>query len=50
MGRDAADASIATVFGLASCTQIEVTCEVTDPDYKPWTHRKSVLQGLSLDG
>ena len=50
MGRDAADASIATVFGFDSCTQIEVTCEVTDRNYKPWPHRKTALQGLSLDG
>ena len=50
MGRDAADASIATIFGRMSCTSMTVTSEVLDQNYKPWTHRKTAQQGMSLDG
>jgi hypothetical protein len=50
MGRDAADASIATVFGRIACTSMSVSCQVQEKAFTPWTHRKSQLQGLSLDG
>ena len=50
MGRDAADASIATVFGRTNCDEINVSCEVTDRAFKPWAHRQTALRGLSLDG
>jgi transglutaminase-like putative cysteine protease len=49
-GRDAADASIATVFGRISCNEINVSCDVMDRNYKTWTHRKTAAFGMSLDG
>jgi transglutaminase-like putative cysteine protease len=50
MGRDAADASISTVFGRIACTEITANCEVLDRNYKPWAHRKTAMHGMSLDG
>lgn len=50
MGRDAADASIATVFGRIQLVSMAVSCEVVGNKFRPWSHRKSLLQGLSLDG
>ncbi|UEG50807.1 transglutaminase family protein [Ferruginibacter lapsinanis] len=35
-GRDAADASVATIFGETTCTSIIVKCESLDPAYKPY--------------
>jgi transglutaminase-like putative cysteine protease len=34
-GRDAADASVASIFGRASSTSIIVKCECNDPEFKP---------------
>lgn len=34
-GRDAADASVATIFGETVCTSMTVTCEPLDPDFQP---------------
>ena len=50
MGRDAADASIATVFGRMACVSMSVTCQLRESKFTAWTHRKTKLQGLSLDG
>jgi transglutaminase-like putative cysteine protease len=49
-GRDAADASVATIFGRSRCTKIAVSCEVLEENFKPWTHRQVVNQGMSLEG
>src|SRR6187551_932300 len=34
-GRDAADASVASIFGNTSCISMSVKCESIDPDFKP---------------
>lgn len=49
-GRDAADASIATIFGFARCTGVKASCELLDKTFRPWTHRHTTARGLSLDG
>ena len=49
-GRDAADASIASVFGRINCSEMNVSCEVANQGFQPWTHRKTLQHGLSLDG
>jgi transglutaminase-like putative cysteine protease len=48
-GRDAADASVATIFGRSRCTLIKVSCDLVDENFRPWTHRQVVRQGLSLE-
>jgi transglutaminase-like putative cysteine protease len=35
-GRDAADASVASIFGSTICTSINVKCESLDPNFKPY--------------
>jgi transglutaminase-like putative cysteine protease len=50
MGRDAADASIATIFGRMRCTAMSVRCELLSRKYRPWTHRQTAQHGMSLDG
>lgn len=50
MGRDAADASIATVFGRIQLVSMAVSCDLIGDKFVPWTHRKILQQGLSLDG
>jgi transglutaminase-like putative cysteine protease len=49
-GRDAADASIATIFGSMACESIKVSCQALSKDFKPWTHRQIAHKGLTLDG
>ena len=34
-GRDAADASVASIFGNAACTSMIVKCDCNDPNFKP---------------
>lgn len=34
-GRDAADASVASIFGNATCTSMIVNCDSKDPDFEP---------------
>ena len=48
-GRDAADASVATIFGRSRCTTINVSCEALDKTFRSWTHRQVTRQGLSLE-
>lgn len=49
-GRDAADASVATIFGRSRCTKISVSCELLEGKFRPWTHRQVARQGMSLEG
>jgi transglutaminase-like putative cysteine protease len=49
-GRDAADASIATIFGAMQCTNMRVSCEAMDGPFSPWTHRQIKQRGVVLDG
>lgn len=49
-GRDAADASVASLFGWIQGKNIQVACTSRDPKFKPWTYRQSIRKGLSLDG
>jgi transglutaminase-like putative cysteine protease len=49
-GRDAADASIATIFGSMNCEEIQVRCDALDKAFQPWPHRHVAHKGLSLDG
>jgi transglutaminase-like putative cysteine protease len=47
-GRDAADASVASIFGNAACTSMIVKCECNDPDFKPiYTKNTENQKGLS---
>jgi transglutaminase-like putative cysteine protease len=38
-GRDAADASVASIFGNAFCTVINVQCDCTDPNFQPYDYQ-----------
>lgn len=49
-GRDAADASIATIFGTLRCESLEVSCELTEGKLKPWTPEEAKRHGLALEG
>jgi transglutaminase-like putative cysteine protease len=49
-GRDAADASVASLFGWVEGQSIQVSCTPNEPDFKPWTYRQIAQKGLSLDG
>jgi len=49
-GRDAADASVASLFGWVQGGDIQVSCKPAVSGFKPWTHRQSTQRGLSLDG
>lgn len=49
-GRDAADASVASLFGWIQGQNMQVSCTSNDPKFKPWTYRQSTQKGLSLDG
>jgi transglutaminase-like putative cysteine protease len=48
-GRDAADASIATIFGSLDCTRLTVSCEPVDGPLNPWTSRRTRHKGVTLD-
>lgn len=49
-GRDAADASVATMFGRVRSQGPKVSCEPADEGFKPWPHPKFARHGLSLEG
>ncbi len=49
MGRDAADASIATIFGSACCRQMKVSAECLDRAFSPLTQRQLKHKGVALD-
>lgn len=47
-GRDAADAAVASIFGNASCTSMNVQCHCDDPAFKPYYIKNAEKQkGLS---
>lgn len=46
-GRDAADASVASIFGSTICNTIEVQCNALDPDFEPIEMGKPRKEGLS---
>lgn len=46
-GRDAADASVASIFGNTICNAIYVNCEVLDPSFEPHTFNGKKKKGLS---
>ena len=45
-GRDAADASVASIFGNTTCVSISVKCETSDPGFKPYMYTNK-QKGLS---
>jgi len=49
-GRDAADASVATIFGRVQLSSITVFCDIAGEKFRPWTHRQVTRQALSLEG
>ena len=49
-GRDAADASVATIFGRVRLASMNVSCEATGEKFRPWTHRQVSRRALSLEG
>lgn len=49
-GRDAADASIATIFGSMSCESMDVHCMALSRNFRPWTYRQIAHKGMTLDG
>lgn len=49
-GRDAADASIATIFGNLRCENLEVSCQLLGGKVKAWTRAESKRFGLALEG
>ena len=49
-GRDAADASVATIFGRVRLASINVSCEATGEKFRPLTHRHVSRRALSLEG
>jgi transglutaminase-like putative cysteine protease len=47
-GRDAADASVARIFGASICHSINVKCEALDPGFKPYyIYNTDMQKGLS---
>jgi transglutaminase-like putative cysteine protease len=48
-GRDAADASIASIFGNARCTLINVKCETSDPAFKPFIYNTAKQKSVSYE-
>ncbi|MCW3090174.1 MAG: transglutaminase-like enzyme putative cysteine protease [Ferruginibacter sp.] len=48
VGRDAADAAVASIFGNARCMSMNIKCESIDPEFKPYYIKNSEYQkGLS---
>lgn len=48
-GRDAADASVASIFGNVICTLINVQCESLDPNFQPYNYEaRKNIEGMSL--
>lgn len=49
-GRDAADAAVASIFGRANCTQMQVDCQpLADEKFMPWGRKQVGQKGVSLD-
>jgi transglutaminase-like putative cysteine protease len=49
-GRDAADAAVASIFGRASCTLMQVDCQpLADQKFMPWGRKQIGQKGVSLD-
>lgn len=46
-GRDAADASVASIFGNVICNSIHVSCKTLEPNYTPFYYNNNSLQGIS---
>ena len=46
-GRDAADASVASIFGNTICRSMRVNCEVLDPAFEPQQYHGHEKQGIS---
>ena len=49
-GRDAADASIATIFGGAFCQRMMVTAECLEPGFSPLRQKQLKHKGITLGG
>jgi transglutaminase-like putative cysteine protease len=47
-GRDAADAAVASIFGNAQTTAMQVVCEVLDQNFLPFWYQNGSLSGLSF--
>ena len=46
-GRDAADASVASIFGNTTCVLMKVNCETSDPNFKPYNYNTTKQKGVS---
>jgi len=46
-GRDAADASVASIFGVTRFKSSKVKCESIDPDFKPYSYETTKKKGVS---
>jgi transglutaminase-like putative cysteine protease len=46
-GRDAADAAVASIFGDAYGTVMNISCELLDDDFKPYFYPSGKFEGLS---
>lgn len=49
VGRDAADAAVATMFGPARSSSLSVKCDALDTNFTPLHHSQLVSKGLCLD-
>jgi len=49
MGRDAADAAVATIFGPTQCTSLKVSCEPVEKNFVPLDRAQLKNQGISLE-
>lgn len=47
-GRDAADAAVATIFGSANTSFMQVECDIPDQNFVPFWYEKDALNGLSF--
>lgn len=46
-GRDAADAAVASIFGDAYGTSMQISCELAEGEFKPYFYTGSKFEGLS---
>lgn len=46
-GRDAADAAVASIYGNAAITHMNVSCQAMDPSFEPFLYQNGATQGLS---
>lgn len=50
VGRDAADAAVASIFGSATCTRIQVACRLGDGQkFRPVGHKQLASRGVVLE-